>query len=107
MTASGGGRRTEFIAAGWLRLRRRIELDRESRPAIAPRLIASTLPPCASTSAFDKARPRPRPPNRRLIDSSAWPNCFEDLRQCFGFNPMPGIGDLDLQSTAVRRACAP
>ena len=41
-------------------------------PSPSPRLAACTDPPCSSTRCLTIDRPRPRPPNRRVIDRSAW-----------------------------------
>ena len=46
-------------------------------------------PPMATTSSRQIARPSPVPPNRRVVDESAWTNLSNRLAICSGFRPMP------------------
>ncbi len=46
-------------------------------------------PPISSTSCLEMVRPRPVPPNRRVVEPSAWRNDSKIRGSCSGLMPMP------------------
>ncbi len=77
------GREVERAAAARPRSR-----PRDGRPSIAPGL-------------GEIVSPRPVPPNRRVVEPSAWWNGFEDRRLLLRGDADAGVGDREVEADAV------
>ena len=58
-------------------------------------LSTPSSPPMAVTSCWQIARPRPVPPNRRVVEESAWENGSNSRFRSVFSRPTPGVGDLE------------
>ena len=64
-------------------------------------LSTPMLPPIASTSCREMARPRPVPPNLRVVDESAWEKASKSRSGRRRLDADTGVGDLEPDDHAV------
>ena len=70
-------------------------------------LSTQIRPPIISTSLAEIARPRPVPPNRRVVEPSACSNGSKIARQLLGGDADPGVGDGEAEHDLVARRRRP
>ncbi len=68
---------------------------------------AASSPPIIETSRREIARPRPVPPNWRVVDVSAWVNGSNSCASCCGAIPMPVSPTCTCSAPAMRTETSP
>ncbi len=100
--AGGHGAGAEGAARGGSRFLRRLKVRWKVEPS--PSRLASTVmsPPIMRASWREIARPRPEPPNLRVVATSAWVKTLKSFSVTSLLMPMPGSMTVD-RDRALRR----